>query len=91
MGFKTDFVKQAPLDVFAKEKTLVLSDIEMNKRKIIRHAANLKDFISIVKKPAIFITEKSKNEEILGIPVIERKKLEEIDKKELIKKAKEAI
>jgi len=91
LGFKTDFVKQAPLDVFAKEKTLVLSNIEINRRKMIKHAASLKDFINIVKKPAIIITEKAKDEEVSGIPVIERKKLEEIDKKELIKKAKKAI
>ncbi|NIM46686.1 MAG: helix-turn-helix domain-containing protein [Candidatus Aenigmarchaeota archaeon] len=91
IGFKTDFVKQAPLDVFAKEKSLVLSDIEINKRKMKQHAASLKDFINVVKKPAILITEKTRDEEILGIPVIERKKLKEIDKKELIKKAKKAI
>jgi putative transcriptional regulator len=91
LGFKTDFVKQAPLDVFAKEKSLVLSDVEMNRRKMIKHAASLKDFIGIVKKPAVLITEKAKDEEVLGIPVIDRKELEEIDKKELIKKAKKAI
>jgi len=91
IGFKTDFVKQAPLDVFAKEKSLVLSDIEINKRKMKQHAASLKDFIGVVKKPAILITEKTRDEEILGIPVIERKELEGIDKKELIKKAKKAI
>lgn len=91
LGFKTDFVKQAPLDVFAKEKILVLSDIEINKRKMKKHAASLKDFINVVKKPAVLITEKAKDEEMLGIPIIERKELEEIDKKDLIKKAKKAI
>ncbi len=45
----------------------------------------------MVKKPAVLITEKAKDEEIKGIPVIERKKLKEMDKKELIKKAKESI
>ncbi len=91
LGFKTDFVKQAPLDVFAREKTTVLSDIEMNRRKIVRHAAMLKDLVNLVKKPAIIITERTKNEELLGIPIIERKKLEDINKKELINRAKEAI
>ena len=91
LGFKTDFVKQAPLDIFAKEKELVLSDVEVNRRKMIRHAASLKGFINLIKKPAILITERAKDEDILGIPVIERKELEEIDKKELIKKAKKAI
>jgi putative transcriptional regulator len=91
LGFKTDFVKQAPLDVFAKEEKLIMSNIEINRRKMIRHAAKLKGFIDIVKKPAFIITEKSKDEEILGIPIIERKKLEDIGKKELIKKAERAI
>jgi putative transcriptional regulator len=91
LGFKIDFVKQSPLDVFAKEKALIVSDIEIDKRKMKKRAADLKDFINIVKKPALLITEKTKNEELLGIPLIERKELEEIEGKELIKRAKKAI
>jgi putative transcriptional regulator len=91
LGFKTDFVKQAPVDVFAKEKTMFLSDIEMNRRKITKHAAALKDFVNLVKKPAIIITEDSKNEEVAGIHLIDKKDLKDIDKRDLIKKAKEAI
>lgn len=91
LGFRTDFVKQAPLDVFAREKALIISDVEANKRKIMRRAVYLKDFIDVVKRPAILITEKSKEEEISGIPVIERRELEGLDRKELIKRAKKAI
>jgi predicted transcriptional regulator len=91
LGFKIDFVKQSPLDVFAKEKALIVSDIEIDKRKMKKRAADLKDFINIVKKPALLITEKAKNEELLGIPLIERKELEDIEGKELIKRAKKAI
>jgi putative transcriptional regulator len=91
MGFKTDFVKQAPVDVFAKEKTMFLSDIEMNRRKIIKHAAFLKDFANLVKKPTIIITDESKNEEASGIPIIGKKKLKEMDKKELLKEAEKSI
>ena len=91
IGFRTDFVKQSPFDVFAKEKSLVISDIEMNRKKMIKHAADLKDFINVVKRPAVFITQYSKEEEIQGIPVIKKKDLEDIDKRELIKKAKKAI
>jgi predicted transcriptional regulator len=69
----------------------VLSNIEVNRRKMIRHATNLKNFIGLVKKPAFIITENAKDEEIMGIPLIERKKLEEMDKRELIKKAEKAI
>jgi len=91
LGFETDFVNQAPLDVFAKEKVLVVSNIEANRRKMIKNAVDLKDFINVVKKPAFLITQDSKEEEVHGIPVIKRKELEEMDKKELIKKAKKAI
>jgi putative transcriptional regulator len=91
LGFRTDFVKQAPLDVFAKEKALIISDVESDKRKIIRRAVYLKDFINLVKRPALLITEKSKDEEFSGIPVIERKELEGLNKKELIKRARRAI
>jgi len=91
LGFKIDFVKQSPLDVFAREKALIVSDIEVDKRKMNKRAADLKDFINIVKRPALLITEKAKNEELLGIPLIERKELEDIERKELIKRAKKAI
>jgi putative transcriptional regulator len=91
IGFKTDFVKQSPLDVFAKEKALIISDIEIDKRKMKKRAADLKEFIDVVKRPALLITEKTKKEELLGIPLIERKELENIEKKDLIKRAKKAI
>lgn len=91
LGFKTNFVSKSPLDVFAKEKTLIVSDIEVDKRKMKKRATDLKDFINIVKKPALLITEKAKKEELLGIPLIERKELEGIERKELIKRAKKAI
>lgn len=91
LGFETDYVSQAPLDVFAKEKILVISNIEANRRRMMKNAINLKDFINVVKKPAFLITQDSKEEEVHGIPVIKRKDLEEMDKKELISKAKKAI
>jgi putative transcriptional regulator len=91
LGFSTDFVKQSPLDVFAKEKALIVSDIEVDKRKMNRRATDLKDFINMVKKPALLITDKSKKDELLGIPLIERKELEGMDRKELIKRARKAI
>ncbi|MEM3609805.1 MAG: helix-turn-helix domain-containing protein [Candidatus Aenigmatarchaeota archaeon] len=91
IGFKTDFVKQSPLDVFVKEKLLIASEIEVNKKRLIKRAADLKKFINFVKKPALLITEKAKDKEMLGIPLIERKELEEIEKKELIKRAKKAL
>ena len=91
LGFRTDYVKQTPVDIFAKEKSLVISDIEIDRRRMIKNAADLKDFIKVVRKPAVFITQDSKEEEVQGIPIIKRKELEEMDKKELIKKAEKSI
>ena len=86
LGFQVEFVKQAPFDVFAKEKVLLISDIEENRRKIVRRVVDLRNFINLVKKPALVITESGKEEDVLGIPVIERKELAELEKgKELIK------
>jgi putative transcriptional regulator len=78
LGFETNFVKQAPIDVFAKEKVLILSDIETNKRRMKKRALDLKEFINLINKPALFITEEHKGE-ILGIPVLRRKELEEFE------------
>lgn len=78
LGFETNFVKQAPIDVFAKEKILILSDIETNKRRMKKRALDLKEFINLINKPALFITEEHKGE-ILGIPVLRRKELEEFE------------
>jgi putative transcriptional regulator len=78
LGFETNFVKQAPIDVFAKEKVLILSDIETNKRRMKKRALDLKEFINLINKPALFITEEHKGE-ILGIPVLKRKELEEFE------------
>ena len=69
----------------------MISDIELNRKRMIKHAANLKEFIKVVKRPAVLITSDFKEGEIGGIPVIEKKELEDIDKKELLKKAKKAI
>ena len=89
LGFKTDFVKQAPFDVFAKEKSMIISDIENNRRKMKKRVISLKAFVNIVKKPTVLITERTKEDQILGIPVVQRKELEGYQTgKELIKKAK---
>jgi putative transcriptional regulator len=91
LGFKTDFVKQSPLDVFAKEKALIVSDIEIDRRKMKKRATDLKEFIGIIRKPALVITDRTRNEDIFGIPVIARQELRDMEKKELIKRARKAI
>ena len=90
MGFRTDFVSKSPMDFFAKENVLIVSDIEVNKRKMEKRAADLKDLIRVVKKPALLITEDSKEEELGGIQLVDRRELADMEKKELIKRAKKS-
>lgn len=90
IGFKIDYVKQAPFDVFAKEKTMIVSDVESNKRKMKKRATNLQKFIHTVKRPAVMITEESKEENVEGIPVIRRKDLKELSSSEVVKIARKA-
>ncbi len=88
IGFKVDYVRQAPFDVFAREKALVISDIEGNKRKMIKRAGQLKEFVKTAERPAVMITKESKEEDVEGIPVVKRKELKNMKTKELIKLAK---
>ena len=88
IGFKIDYVKKAPFDVFAKEKTLIVSDVEENKRKIKKRAGQLKEFVKTAEKPAVMITKESKEEHVGGIPVVNRKDLKEMKTKDFIKRAK---
>lgn len=90
IGFETDFVRQAPFTLFARSETLLISDIESNRRRMQKKAIALRSFNDLVKKPAIIITDKIMIEELCGIPVIERTRLHELSKKELLRIAKGA-
>lgn len=88
IGFKIDYVRQAPFDVFAKEKALVITDVEQDKRKMQKRAGELKEFVKTIEYPAVMITEKNKEDDIKGIPVIRRKELVNMRSKDLIKLAR---
>lgn len=87
LGFETEFAKQTPFDVVAKEKTVLISDVENNRRRILYRATALKRFVSFLERPAIIITDKIKIESEL--PLIERSELKELESgKELIRIAR---
>lgn len=91
LGFGLDFVRNAPFDLLAKEKTLVISDVEDNKRKIKARAEALGQFVSLTKKPAVVITEGGHEVQLGGIPVLPRKELHEFESsKEVIRLARKA-
>lgn len=91
LGFETEFVRQTPFNAISKQETLILSDVDSNKRKLKYRSVELKRFVSFIKKPALLITEKSENLDY-GLPAIERSELKEMDSgKELIKVARKKV
>ncbi len=97
LGFETDFVSQSPFDAVVKEKILLVSDIDNNRKRVLRRMVALKNFVSFVKKPALVITDKIKPRQLddlrssssFELPVIERSELAELESgKELIRIAK---
>jgi putative transcriptional regulator len=79
MGFNVKYVGSAPFNILAKEKALVVSDVEANKRKLLKRAPTLRGFAAVTQKPALLVTEKLKESEIEGIPVIRRSELKEME------------
>ncbi len=81
LGFEVDYAK-GPYDIAAKEKSTLLTDIEMAKRKLKKEAQTLRGFVRVTGKPAILLTKDFKEEELLGIPVLNIKKLKEMENKD---------
>lgn len=91
LGFETEFVRQTPFNAISKQETLILSDVDSDKRKLKYRSIELKRFVSFIKKPALLITEKSENLDF-GLPAVERSELREMDSgKELIKVARKKV
>ena len=89
IGFSVNYIRSAPFDIFARAGALIVSDIEESKRKMQKRAPALKEFISVVRKPAVAITEKFSFSDS-EIPAVERKELKELEAKDLIRIAKRA-
>lgn len=80
IGFEVKYVGAAPFDILAKEKALVVSDVEADKRRLLKRAPALRGFAAVTGKPALLITEKIKEKELEGIPVIRRSELKEMER-----------
>jgi len=89
IGFEVKYVGAAPFDILAKEKALVVSDVEADKRRLLKRAPALRGFAAVTGKPALLITEKIKEKELEGIPVIRRSELKEMERSsEVLRAAK---
>lgn len=89
LGFEVDYAKYSPIDVFAKEKSLIVSDVETDRRKIKKKVEDLKKISEVTGTPAMLITDKTNKKDIEGVAVLERTELKEMEKsKELIRMLK---
>ncbi|HIQ50231.1 MAG TPA: helix-turn-helix domain-containing protein [Nanoarchaeota archaeon] len=84
IGFETYFTYHAPFDVSAKEKEIIISDIEQDKRKISYRYKKFAEFVEFLGLSGAVITEDYRKE--CKIPIISKKDLEEVKtKKDFIK------
>jgi putative transcriptional regulator len=89
MGFDVKYVGAAPFDIMAKERALILSDVEADKRKLLKRAPALRGFAAVTQKPVLLITENIKDDSLEGIPVIRRSELKEMERSsEVLRAAK---
>ena len=89
IGFSIDYIHGAPFDILAREKALVISDVESDNRRMLRRAHALKEFVILTNKPAVVVTEKYSKHALEGIPVINKSELQELEtSKDLINIAK---
>ncbi len=80
LGFSVSFVKKAPCDAVAREKNLIASEIEENRRRLEYRAKKFESFLDFIKCKGIVITNRFKVE--LSVPVVEKRELEKIETKE---------
>jgi putative transcriptional regulator len=80
IGFDVKYVGSAPFDIMARERALILSDVEADKRKLLKRAPALRGFAAVTQKPVLVITEKIREDSLEGIPVIRRSELKEMER-----------
>ncbi len=84
LGIETAFTRKTPMDMIGKEKELIVSAVEENKRKLKYKIGRFIEFLEFLDTDGAVITT---FEADYSIPVISKDELEEIeDKKELFKR-----
>ena len=87
IGYDVFFTFKCPFEALSKDnRDIFLTGIGRDTKKIRYKALNLKILTHILEKEAFIIVEKSKYEEIEGVPIIEKEELMEINRKEEIRK-----
>ncbi len=87
IGYEVFLTLKCPFEVLSKdERDIFLTGIGKDTKKIRYKAMNLRILTKILEKDSFIIVDKSRYEEIEGVPIIEREELMEIEKKEEIRK-----
>ena len=90
IGFQADYAGSSPFDILAISDDIVLSTVIREERIFIRKAEQLNSFSELIRRPRIAIAENSRERDILGVPVIDRKDLTGLNKRDFLKIAKES-
>ncbi len=87
IGYEVFLTLKCPFEVLSKDdRDIFLTGVGKDAKKIKYKAMNLKILTKILEKDSFIVVEKSRYEEIEGVPIIEREELMEIEKKEEIRK-----
>jgi putative transcriptional regulator len=86
IGIDNSPVYHAPFEIIGKEKFSLITSLSNNIKKIEKDASKMKSISSVVSSKCLFISKKSKEKEIEGIPVILESELPEIETSKDLKK-----
>ena len=90
IGFEADYAGSSPFDILARSDEIVLSTVIRKEKIFIRKAEQLNSFSELIRRPRIAIAENSRERDILGVPVIDRKDLLGLNKRDFLRIAKES-
>ncbi|RLJ02562.1 MAG: hypothetical protein DRP11_02905 [Candidatus Aenigmatarchaeota archaeon] len=86
LGFRTDFVSKAPLDIVAECESVLLSDVERNAKLLERNAPFLKLLSELAEAPALLLSKKPSKREVSGLILMDVEELRSFcSGKELVK------
>ena len=91
IGIENSSIFKAPFEIIGKENFSIITSLSQNSKKIL-HAEKVKRISSIFSSKAIYVSKKSEEDNVEGIPVILESELLEIESsKELAKIIEEKV
>lgn len=92
IGIDNSPIYSAPFELVGREKFSLITGLSENSRKIKRNASSIKKLSAISSSCAFFVTKKSKEESVDGVPILLESELPDVDSpRELNKLIREKI